>query len=195
MVAQKGPPVTYIRLRLFHPTDVQYSGQARRSPVSPKMCFQVCDTLLMTPQRCSVMPTVQYFIAMYRTGVTMQYHWALIVTEGGFPFSREYIRMFDIKLDREEAIVNGERRIKNVWNTHHKDVILGKSSSFMGLVAFPPYTDSITTRHSVEEFLEEQPAIPLEDDDFSRKGRLFFNKPTQVYTVFFNKPQGTSRSK
>ncbi|VDB88641.1 unnamed protein product [Peniophora sp. CBMAI 1063] len=113
------------------------------------------------------MSKVRLFIAMYHTGVRRKYHWALIVTDGGFPTSRQSIRAFEIKQVRA---ARADGVVDAFWQTHKNPVVLSKSSNFFGLVAFPPFSDGKMTAKDMEAFLDEIPAYPKTQSEHKMDG-------------------------
>ncbi|KZV61874.1 hypothetical protein PENSPDRAFT_272745 [Peniophora sp. CONT] len=105
---------------------------------------------------------VQFFIAFYRSGVPMKYHWVLVATDDGIPSSTEPIKCFEIMQERILDDTGPEPIVVPVWETQlgKRTQLSDKTSNFRGLVMFPPCTDESVTLESVYDVLENVPAMP-----------------------------------
>lgn len=115
---------------------------------------------------------VQFFIAFYRTGTPLKYHWVLIATDDGMPSPTQPLKCFEIMQERILDDSGPELAVIPVWETQHgkRTQLSDNTSNFKGLVAFPPCTDETVTLSSVHDLLSSVPAMPplIADDEIKR---------------------------
>ncbi|KAI0314834.1 hypothetical protein OF83DRAFT_1174398 [Amylostereum chailletii] len=100
-------------------------------------------------------PPPKLFIALYGrySRMIMEWHWALVLTEYGYPsFTESTSAIYQIT-DKGSKSTGIER-----WRTDHRTLALGASTNFLGVVELPELED--TTFEDVKDVLDTMPVFP-----------------------------------